>query len=158
MATESRSNQDKISWCELGSKAERILCGPPLDHGCALSANPERAKDPYAIDAILHVPCDIKTVATPFRTSDRYGIPPEKAITLNVKDVERYTQLYPVCVILFHIVIPGRECRRVAFLSEIERAIRHGAAPIHRYHERQQDTQGNARQSYVLNEEWFRRI
>ena len=130
----------------------------PLAHGCSLASNPARDENKYAHDALLLMPADIKTIATEFRTADRYGIDPARAITLNQKDVRRYESEYPVFAIVFNIVIPGRESRRIALLSDIQKAIRHGMAKLHYYQQRKKDDQGNAKCSYVLDENWFRKV
>jgi len=148
------SDYNKLT--ELGGVAERLICGAPLAHGCGLMANPAKFENPTAVDACLMIPADVKTVTTPFRTADRYGIEPEHAITLNVKSLNKYQATTPVMAIVFNILIPGREARRVAFLSEIERAIRSGKAQIHNYKTRNDPRHATA--SYVLDERWFRKF
>ena len=49
---------------------------------------------------------DLKVKEKPFRTAmERFGIPPRYAISINLKDLQRYAEMYPnivfVVVVLF---------------------------------------------------------
>ena len=147
------SDYNKLT--ELGEAAERLLCGAPLAHGCGLMANPAKFENPTAVDACLMIPADVKTVTTPFRTADpRHRTRPRH--NTKRKKVNKYQASTPVMAIVFNVLIPGREARRVAFLSEIERAIRSGKAQIHNYKTRNDPRHATA--SYVLDERWFRKF
>jgi hypothetical protein len=151
----SLNNEDKLVWCGLGEEAEKNFAGPPFFDGVAVFANPGKMKDRYTHDLFIMQPADLKTIRTPFLTSDRYGIPARTAITLNVKDVERYSDLYPRITIIFDIQFDDFKSIRYAGLHEIKRAIKGGFAKVHTYQNRVNDTQGNAKESYVLNALWF---
>ncbi len=147
--------QDKAAWCKHGEAAEQRLAGPMLPHGGALMMNPAKATDPYTHDLYVVMPGDLKTIRTRFQTADRYGIDPRSAITLNVKDVERYARLYPTIVIVFDVDFGDYRRLCYATLREIQRAIRADKAQLHEYQHRVNDTQGNATASWVLDADWF---
>lgn len=148
-------NEDKQAWCNLGERAEKRFAGPLFSGGVAIFANPEKLSNPFTHDLFITHPADLKTIRTPFLTSEKYGISPHTAITLNVKDVQRYVELYPRIIIIFDIEFEGFKSIRYAGLHEILRAIKTGVAKIHTYKNRVNDDQGNAKASYVLNALWF---
>jgi hypothetical protein len=152
------SNEDKKTWCNLGAKAEKHFAGPIFSNGVSIFSNPAKFYDPYTHDLFITQPADLKTIRTAFRTADRYGIPSNTAITLNVKDVDRYLELYPSIVIIFDIDFDNFKSIRYANLHQIIRAIQSGHAKVHKYQNRVDDTQGNAKESYVLNALWFAEI
>lgn len=111
MNNEKQLSKTKKEWCQYGLNKEHeflkkyeFLLG---DNGLALhiTANADKATNKYAHDFVLNgiQPCDLKFQGTPFRTSERYGIHPDYAITINAYDLERYTQLYPNIVVIFWI-------------------------------------------------------
>ena len=149
------SPEDKQFWVQHGADAEFRFAGPVFTSGCAVVANPAKLHDPYSHDFFMMVPADLKTIRTPFRTADRYGIPSEFAITLNRKDVERYEQYYPHIILIFDIDYPNFRSIRYAPLRDICKAIRMGMAKLHAYQNRVDDREGNAKDSYVLDARWF---
>lgn len=151
----SLNNEDKLVWCGLGEEAEKNFAGSPFFDGVAVFANPGKMKDRYTHDLFIMQPADLKTIRTQFLTADRYGIPTRTAITLNVKDVERYSDLYPRITIIFDIQFDDFKSIRYAGLHQIKRAIKGGFAKVHTYQNRVNDIQGNAKESYVLNALWF---
>lgn len=92
---------------------------------------------------------------TQINTADRYGIPAKTAITINRKDIERYSAKYPNIVLILDIDFGDWRSIRYAPLRDIKRAIRRGAAKLHAYQNRTEDTRGNAKESYVLDALWF---
>lgn len=146
--------QEKQAWCEIGAKAEARLVSPVRD-GCVLLPNPAKAHDKYAHDLLMLLPADLKTVRTRFNTAERYGIPARSAITLNRKDVERYASMYPNLVVVFDVDFG--DYKRIGFASirAIQTWIKCGKAPEHAYLHRVDDTQGNAKSSYILDAEWL---
>ena len=148
-------HKDKQAWCEAGAAAERRMAGPVLPRGGALMMNPAKAADPFTHDLFVTLPGDLKTIRTRFNTADRYGIDPRSAITLNVKDVERYAERYPNIVIVFDVDYGDYRRLCYATLREIRRAIKADKARLHEYRDRVGDTQGNATASWVLDAEWF---
>jgi hypothetical protein len=147
--------QDKQAWCEAGALAETKIAGPLLPRGGALMLNPAKRYDKYTHDLFITLPSDLKTIRTRFNTAHRYGIDPRSAITLNVKDIERYAEHYPNIVLVFDVDFGDYKRFCYSHLREIQRAIKAGAAKLHTYRERVNDTQGNAKASYVLDAEWF---
>lgn len=151
----SPHNEDKSAWCKLGQTAEDRFLGPSFKGGCAMFSNPAKTENPYLYDCYFVCPSDLKTIRTRFETADRYGIPSQTAITINKKDVDRYLENWPLLVILFDIDYGDFVSLRVAPVRDIEKAIKAGKAPLHRYQNRVGDTAGNAKESYVLNALWF---
>lgn len=149
------SNEDKKTWCELGEKAEQRFAGSAFKSNVVVFPNPSKVTNPFAHDFYIMQPADLKTIRTQFRTADRYGISPDTAITLNVKDIERYTKLYPHIVLIFDIDYPNFKSVRYTTLREIKRAIKLGKAKLHEYQSRIDDVRGNAKSSYVLDALWF---
>ena len=147
--------QDKRAWCEAGAQAEARMAGPLLPSGGALMLNPAKRSDRFTHDLFITLPSDLKTIRTRFNTAHRYGIDPRSAITLNVKDVERYAQNYPNIVIVFDVDFGDYRRLCYSHLREIQRAIRSGAAKLHEYKDRRDDTKGNAKASYVMDANWF---
>lgn len=148
------SPQNKDYWCEVGAKVESNLFGKHLS-GCAFMANQGKAVDKYAHDGFILKPADIKTIRTRFETADRYGIPSRSAFTLNRKDLLRYKELYPLIDIIFDIDYGDYKTIRIANLREINAVVKDGRAKLHTYQHRVNDTAGNAKESYVLDAEWF---
>lgn len=147
--------QNKQAWCEAGAHAEARMAGPLLPCGGALMLNPAKKIDKYTHDLFITLPSDLKTIRTRFNTANRYGIDPLSAITLNVKDVERYAAHYPNIVIVFDVDFGDYKRLCYSHLREIKRAIRSGAAKLHEYKDRRDDARGNAKASYVMDANWF---
>lgn len=152
------NTEDKKAWCEAGAKSEMLFTEKMLDSGFGVMCNPAKKGDPYTHDFYLTLPSDLKTIRTRFRTADRYGIPPFSAITLNVKDVDRYIKLYPHIVIIFDVDYGDYKRLCYAPLRQIYDLIKSGKAVRHIYQNRVDDKLGNARDSYVLDAEWFTRM
>ena len=158
MADRPESNEDKQSWCEHGALAEVEFAGPLLGSGCSVFANPAKVENPYIHDLYMVVPADLKTIRTRFRTASRYGIDPRTAITLNKKDVDRYTEKYPHINIIFDIDYGDFKTVRYATLRQIQKAISSGKAQLHVYQNRIDDNKGNAKESYVMDALWFNKL
>ena len=151
-------NQDKQSWCYAGEGAEYSFLSKMLTGRLSVMANPEKSSNKFTHDFYLVMPCDLKTIRTRFRTADRYGIDPFSAITLNKKDVDRYSELYPHIVIIFDVDYGDYKRLCYAPLRQIKKAISSGHAKLHTYKERINDTQGNAKESYVIDSRWFTEV
>ena len=148
------SNEDKIAWCIRGAEQEKAFVRRTFS-GCRFAMNPAKDCDPYTFDLMLTVPCDLKTITTRFRMADAlYGISSISAITLNVKDIERY-KAHPHMVIVFDVDYGDfkRVCK--ATMPEIRRLIDMGKARLHTYKARVDDKAGNAKDSYVFDSLWF---
>ena len=149
----------------MGAAAERTLAGRVFPSGIAMFGNPGKAKDKYTHDAFIVFQADIKTVRTRFyKAGELHGIPPVSAVTLNVKDVERYKSLYPSIHIVFDIDYPAEDTFpafksvRLASLTLILKYIEKGKAKLHTYYQRADDASGNGKASYVLDAAWLREI
>ena len=149
-------NENKQAWCKLGERAEVAFLGPVFASGCAVFSNPAKAESRYLHDAYFVCPCDLKTRRTRFHAAESlYGIPSRSAFTVNVKDVDRYADRWPLIVLVIDIDYGDYRTIRLAPLADIQRAIRHGVAKRHTYEQRSKDGSGNAIDSWVLDAEWF---
>jgi len=157
--------QAKGAWCEAGAKTEEVFVAK---HGKALSLiiNPEKATSPYVPDLFntsTRVMGDLKTQNTPFfQATSRYGQDAQFAVVFNQKDAERYARHYPDIEIYFWVdwVVTGfrgtteisvQPMTGVWFIPfrELQKLL--ASAPVHYYAQRTNDTQGNAKGSYVLD-------
>lgn len=158
----SHDTEDKGWWCQHGVRLELAfvdICQSRL--GLAAAINPAKESDPYAPDLVVDGRlADLKVQNTPFFVSDRYGMDPRRSVTFNRKDYERYKSLYPGIDIYFWVDWMQTESKfgRVDYLAGIYRLPFAGiarlverGAPEHGYIHRRDDTQGNAKSSFLLN-------
>lgn len=161
--------EDKRAWCEYGAVAERDFVHRTLPSlGVVGFVNPAKIADKYTHDLFLQVQSDVKTVRTPlFKSLQLYDIDPQYAVTINVKDGQRYYDKYPNIVVVFDVqwlpencskVIGGVEYMvepmktvRAGFLSDVWKAIEADGVKTIEYLRRVNDTNGNAKQSYVFD-------
>jgi hypothetical protein len=162
--------EDKDWWVQEGAKREILFVeqiAPKL--GLIAEINPEKQENPYAPDLIVNGRlADLKSQTTPFYLSYMYGVPSQYSATFNEKDYRRYKRFYPDLDIYFwlswdksvatlnriiHVVRPVDDVW-VANFQQIENSIQWGAAK-HEYANRKNDTNGNARSSYILDMRWF---
>lgn len=153
----SESNEDKKAWCEYGDQIEVEFVSKMLASKCSVFMNPAKSESKVTHDLFIVMPSDLKTTRTRFRIADRYGILSHSAITLNKKDVDRYADIYPH-IIIFDVKYEDFSCVCYAPIREIKKAIRRGVAKLHTYINRVNDTQGNAKESWVLDSMWFKEI
>jgi len=158
--------EDKGWWCHHGLKLERsfvALCNTHLN--LPAWENPEKRDNPYAPDLIVagHV-ADLKVQNTPFFVSSRYDMDPRRTVTFNRKDYERYSELYPDIDIYFWVDWTQTESKygRVDYLAGIYSlpfvtlaGLIESGAPEHHYIHRRDDTQGNAKSSFLLSLDAF---
>jgi len=143
-------NQDKTAWCRAGEKAEADFLATRQITGVGLSRNPAKQADPYAHDYIAVVPVDLNTMRTPWRKSQElFGIPTEKAVSINQKDLRRYSELYPNIIIYLDVEYSGKLFSLT--LDRARRLIETGRAHRHEYLERKDDAAGNAKVSFIFN-------
>jgi hypothetical protein len=96
------------------------------------------------------IPVDLKTMRTPWRKSqDLFDIPTEKAVSINQKDLRRYAELYPNIIIYLDVEYSGKLFSLT--LDRAKKLIKAGKAHRHEYLERKDDTEGNAKVSYIFN-------
>lgn len=157
MSIQPINNEDKHKWCEYGEESENTFLHEFNSKQVYVKLNPEKVTNKFTHDFIITLPADLKTIRTRFYTSDRYGVPSRSAITLNNKDVSRYSSLYPNIVIIFDV--DYGDYKRICYctLSTIKNIILEGNAKLHHYQNRIQDPH-NAQSSYVLDAEWFEEL
>lgn len=149
------NNEDKESWCAYGEELELEFLINSFNSGLAVYRNPEKSCNKYANDVFLVVPSDLKSVRTPFRTADRYGIDPRYAITINEKDLNRYSEKHPMMLIVININHELYRGTHIAQLGHLIKASQTGKAARHEYQARVNDTHGNAKCSFVYDCRWF---
>jgi hypothetical protein len=162
------NTEDKQWWVIEWAKREVLfvekVC-PEL--GLLAGINPEKSSNRYAPDLVVSgLIADLKCQQTPFfKARDLYGLDPQFAVTFNRKDYLRYKEQYPTIIVYFWVDWQGREkvirgtryavqplagVWRAAF-SALAALIESEQAPLHTYQRRQGDTQGNARDSYIID-------
>jgi hypothetical protein len=158
--------EDKLWWCVHGEQQENEfvdLVAPQV--GLYAIINPEKRTNKYAPDLLIDPAgtiADLKAQSTPFFTVEKTypGYDRNYAVTFNRKDFLRYRENYPEISIIFWIkwtfltygrlmVSPIYGVWRCEF-SQIEEFVKEGA-PLHHYGRRVNDTNGNGRDSYVLD-------
>jgi hypothetical protein len=163
------SCENKIEWCNNYLSKEIEFCEILNKMNIKSMINPDKKLNKYAPDIIVNNNiADLKYRATPFYSSNHYyNIDPQYAITFNVKDYTHYKEKYPDITIFFWIDF--KETSRVyknkkieilkinkilySHLDEFEKILID--SPIHSYLRRQNDTQGNAKDSFIFD---FRRL
>ena len=149
------SNEDKLAWCKQGENLEKDFIVNCFDSGISVIKNPTKNLDKYTHDLYAIFQSDLKSIKTPFNTAGRYGIDAKYAITINKKDVVRYKSLYPNIMLLLDIDYPSYKGVRLASINRISWLIEHDRAKTHTYKDRVDDTNGNAKDSYVFDLRWF---
>lgn len=158
----SHNTEDKRWWCQHGERLELAfvdICKAKL--GLSAAINPAKKRDRYAPDLVVgEILADLKVQNTPFFVSKSYGLDPRRTVTFNRKDYERYRLYYPEIDIYFWVEWTQTESDfgRVDYLAgiyrlpfaDVARLIEGGAAE-HEYKHRRNDTQGNARSSFLLS-------
>lgn len=144
------NTEDKLAWCKAGEEAELQFVESHELCGWDIQINPNKTHDKYTHDMVGRVPMDLKSIGTRFNTSEKkYGIPTEWAVTVNEKDLVRYSELYPNILILLDVAWHEK-----VWLLTVPRArslIAAGAAKKHEYLKRKDDKDGNAKHSYVFD-------
>lgn len=145
-------NEDKLSWCALGEEQEIEFINAHTFKDTVLSMNPEKDLDKYTFDMRINMPCDLKTIRTPWiYAQDKFGIDPKHAVSINQKDLRRYAQLYPNIVIVFDVSFEGYQAIHFGTISHFRKMLEDGHMHKHEYQHRKNDTQGNAKISYVFD-------
>jgi hypothetical protein len=89
-------DKDVLSWYKMGEVYEELFVLVCKDNKIEAEINPDKLEDVKAPDLIMFGEIsDLKTQATPFFLSEKYGVVPEKCITFNSKDHRRYAKKYP---------------------------------------------------------------
>jgi hypothetical protein len=177
--------QDKLTYCKESENTEAFFINMMNSHSqLTVMKNPEKnkpEKGKYAAD--LWVPgwglCDLKAQQTPFFKSRTIsGIHPNKAVTFNQKDVERYSDIYENIGIFFwvnwlnntHELFRPVDYRWGVYfirLHEIREIIASNISANHVYKNRKEKDEnhflatkamtreGNAKDSWLLSVDWM---
>lgn len=160
--------EDKLAWCEqYGNETEFLFATTRMfDLGIPTYPNPEKKDNKFAHDLCSVFKTDLKTVRTPlFMADELYGIDPQYAVTFNLKDGNRYKELYPNIIVLFDVkwevtekeinnkiyTVKPMHVTVAGFLTDIKNAIRQAGSHKIEYKRRVEDTSGNAKTSYVFD-------
>lgn len=148
-----RDPEDKDWWCTEGVRRENKFLREVSIRGWDIAVAPDKASNPYHHDFQITAPCDLKSISTPFNTSQqKFGIPTEYAITINEKDFVRYAEKYPNIIILLDVQFPHTERRLFSItLPRARNLIQAKKAFRHTYIHRVDDKSGNAKASYVFD-------
>lgn len=145
-------NEDKLSWCALGEEQEVEFINAHIFKDTVLSMNPEKALDKYTFDMRINMPCDLKTIRTPWiYAQDKFSIDPNHAVSINQKDLRRYAQLYPNIVIVFDVSFTAYQAIHFGTISHFRKMLKDGDMHKHEYQHRKNDMRGNAKISYVFD-------
>lgn len=161
---------NKSAWCEeYGDKVEKTFCVDRLYQlGVTGYINLDKRADKYAHDIFTVFPSDLKTVRTPFfKAWDKFQIDPQYAVTINMKDMQRYKELYPNIVVVFDVLWDDKICKKfiegveyevkpmhktyAGFIQDIRSAVVACGNKKVEYQGRVNDTGGNAKASYVFD-------
>lgn len=150
---------DKPAWCEEGRKLEDIFVQERSFRDVKLKINPDKSDDVFTYDMRIEMPCDLKTITTPWMYSqDMFGIPPSYAISINRKDLRRYHALYPNIIIILDVQYPDYRATHWTDMNRLELLVRSGKVQLHKYKYRGDDGSGNAKDSYIFDVRWFPRL
>lgn len=154
------SNQDKQAWIRRGVGRERLFLELRQKHPILQGIAPS-GEDKYVPEFVYQGQyLDLKSVYKPFyRAGQKYGVNPDFAVPLNVVDVRDCNEKYPGCQIVFWVrwdtstdyEVTVNKQDGVWFLSHEKMNELASKAHVHTYQERTNDTEGNARDSYILD-------
>lgn len=144
--------QDKAYWVRRGRELEQLFHSTVHIEGCGVSFPTAKIDDPYGHDFLLTRPMDLKVQAEPFYTAEeRFGIPPRYAISINLKDLQRYTTMYPNIVFVVVVLFEGDMEIRQMTLHRARELVANKSAKRHEYKNRKGDQSGNAKVSYIFD-------
>ena len=143
---------DKQKWCEHGRELEDEFVLRQRFVDVLIGINPDKDSNPFTYDMRIDLPCDLKSTKTPWRKAqEMFGIDPMYAVSINQKDLRRYARLYPNIVIVFDVDYPDYKATHWATLDMFRIMLEDGDMALHQYGARIDDTQGNAKASYVFD-------
>lgn len=144
--------QDKAYWVKRGQELEKLFHETVHIVGCASSFPTAKIDDPYGHDFLLTRPMDLKVQIEPFRKAyELYKIPVEYAISINKKDLHRYTDLYPNIVFVVVVLFGGEVEIRQMTIQRARALVDKGSAHEHFYKNRRKDIYGNAASSFIFD-------
>ena len=93
--------ENKAFWCKLGEDKEKAfveLMSDRIESNYAVSIHPEKATNPYHPDLLLHYKsrdyiAEVKIKNSPLFFGQRYGVNPQYALTMDLKDSLNYDRL-----------------------------------------------------------------
>ncbi len=149
-------NQDKLAWCKLGAEKEQEFLIKHDFKDVFFRINPKKESNKYANDFRIEMPCDLKTITTPWRKAKKlFGIPSAYAISVNTKDIHRYQRLYPNIIIVLDVQFEEYRATHFTDLHKINELITSDQAHFHEYNKRKNDKQGNAKSSWIFDVRHF---
>ncbi len=163
MSFQKHDTEDKAWWVEEGAnQEERFVIQCREKFGIDAVINPVKKDDKFSPDIIVNGKLsDLKTQTTPFFTSKNYKCDPRFTVTFNRKDYVRYKSKYPFLSIVFHVVwdVTSWKHMSVEYLEGVYRAdfsllqylIESESVPEHHYQKRVNDTNGNAKSSFLFD-------
>lgn len=145
-------NEDKLGWCKLGEQQEIEFINSHKFKDTVLCINPAKKLDKYTFDMRINMPCDLKTIRTPWiYAENKFCIDPKHAVSINQKDLRRYANLYPNIIIVFDVGFAEYKAVHFATIGHFKKMLEDGDLHKHEYIHRKNDTQGNAKISYVFD-------
>jgi len=146
------NNEDKAAWCLLGIEQEHEFLKNQDFKDTFFRLNPKKEENKYANDFRVELPCDLKTIRTPWRKAQKlFNIPSTYAISINTKDVARYERLYPNIIIVLDVLFDDYQAVHFTDLHKIRAIIDAGQAHFHEYSKRKNDKNGNAKSSWIFD-------
>ena len=150
------SNEDKKEWCDYGNALEELFLETQAFQGVFFALNQAKIEDKYAHDFTVTFPCDLKSIRTPWRMADKmFGIPSPFAISINDKDIVRYSELYPNIIIILDVNYPEYQATHFTDTKTLLNKINLGQAIKHEYRKRKDDKRGNSKASWIFDVRCF---
>ena len=162
------NTEDKMAWYKHGERMENHFVSTVAPSiGIDVIINPEKKTNKYAHDLILDGTkrADLKHQGTPFFMAGRYDFNPMETVSFNKKDYERYKSIYPDIFVVFWVQwdkqsrygvnVDAQNGVWIYSLDELGEQIKD--APLHTYQKRIKDKLGNAKDSYLIKLDSYRK-
>ena len=162
------NTEDKKAWYKHGERMENHFVSTVAPSiGIDVIINPEKKTNKYAHDLILDGTkrADLKHQGTPFFMAGRYDFNPMETVSFNKKDYERYKSIYPDIFVVFWVQwdkqsrygvnVDAQNGVWIYSLDELGEQIKD--APLHTYQKRIKDKRGNAKDSYLIKLDSYRK-
>ena len=160
------STENKSEWIRLGNQYENEFCKLMNKRHYRCEINPAKVADPYGPDLLVNGRiAELKTRRTPFFMAGKLGVPPESAITINRKDIDRYLPVNPGMNVYFWVYWAAQERYGIevpevcgVWVTRVDKLARLcDKAPVHAYQNRCGED-GNKKESYVINLKDMRQV
>ena len=93
---------NKAFWCQLGEDKEHAFAKvmSKIDSPYQVEIHPEKESNPYHPDLLVNFNSEnligeVKTKNSPLFIADKYGVNPQYALTMDLKDSFNYNKLAP---------------------------------------------------------------